>query len=206
MLYNVIQPKVAHTQLTHNTWKTVDDTRVSPTCLRCRKARRILPENVFGGQHSTEELEHFSHAEFCYMLPAFARNLSFLRPHRRHGSHCYSRGVLQNYRRTVWIDVIDESFPHRLVVHRSLRIAASEALVLQKKNIQAERFSVPRFARSTAQRGSCQNVTRGHTVVPYPRNHARSKRASSLPLSGWSRETQTQTSLAAPPFLPRSRM
>lgn len=133
MLYNVIQPKVAHTQLTHNTWKTVDDTRVSPTCLRCRKARRILPENVFGGQHSTEELEHFSHAEFCYMLPTFSRNLSFLRPHGRHGSHCYSRGVLQNYRRTVWIDVIDESFPHRLVVHRSLRIAASETLVLQKK-------------------------------------------------------------------------
>lgn len=133
VLYNVIQPKVAHTQLTHNTRKTVDDTRVSPTCLRCRKARRILPENVFGGQHSTEELEHFSHAEFCYMLPTFARNLSFLRPHGRHGSHCYSRGVLQNYRRTVWIDVIDESFPHRLVVHRSLRIAASEALVLQKK-------------------------------------------------------------------------
>ena len=60
---------------THNSpttqWKQVDDTRASPTCLRCRRARRILPEYVFGGQHSTEELEHFSHAESCYIFPSF---------------------------------------------------------------------------------------------------------------------------------------
>ena len=47
-----------------------------------------------------------------------------------------------------------------------------------------------------------ENVSRGRTESRNTRNHACSKRASNLPLFRWSRETQTQTSLATPLFLP----
>jgi len=45
---------------------------VSPTCVRRRRARKVLPDDVVGGQHPTEEPEHFrsghSHAESRYLF------------------------------------------------------------------------------------------------------------------------------------------
>lgn len=48
---------------------------VSPTCVRRRRARKVLPDDVVGGQHPTEEPKHFrsghSHAESRYLFAAY---------------------------------------------------------------------------------------------------------------------------------------
>lgn len=48
---------------------------VSPTCVRRRRARRVLPDDVVGGQRSTEEPEYFrsrySHAGSRCLVTAY---------------------------------------------------------------------------------------------------------------------------------------